>query len=316
MSERGRPFVTIGLCTYNRADTYLPAALQSAADQIYPHLEIVVADNNSTDGTRDVVMGFSDPRIRYLRQEENIGPVNNYNSCLAQARGDYFLLLHDDDLIDPDMVAACMDAVGTDTSVGLIRTGTRVIDGIGRIIGEKTNDAVGLSTTDFFRAWFDNKTPIYLCSTIHNASRLKELGGFRSRKNLYPDTAVALQLAGRFGRVDVPEVRASFRIHGSNSGDAARLDDWCEDALYLLDVMCELVPDDAPLIRREGLNYFSKRNYVRAGAIGSFSEWGRACWQIYRRFDYAYSPWRHFSLTRMKRLSELMQATRSRLAMT
>ncbi len=133
MADESMPLVTVGICTYNRADGFFPAALRSALDQTYPELEIVVSNNHSTDHTEEVVKDFDDPRIRYAKQKENIGPGNNFNACLAEARGEYFLLLHDDDLIDPDMVEVCMEAAGGDTSVGVIRTGTRVIDGSGEI---------------------------------------------------------------------------------------------------------------------------------------------------------------------------------------
>ena len=113
-----RPLVTIGISTYNRAGGYLRDALQSAVHQTYPALEIVVSDNCSTDDTEAVVRSFADPRIRYIRQAVNIGANNNFNFCIRQARGVYFLLLHDDDLIDEDLVETCVDALRGDTSVG------------------------------------------------------------------------------------------------------------------------------------------------------------------------------------------------------
>ncbi len=54
---------------------------------------------------------MADERVRYVRHEENIGPNNNFNACLKLARGTYFLLLHDDDRLDPDFAAYCMDAL-------------------------------------------------------------------------------------------------------------------------------------------------------------------------------------------------------------
>jgi len=67
----------------------------------YPDLEILVSDNCSTDDTERVVRSFGDPRVRYVRHPENIGANNNFNYCIKEARGVYFLLFHDDDMIDP-----------------------------------------------------------------------------------------------------------------------------------------------------------------------------------------------------------------------
>ena len=107
MIEDNSLSVTVGIPTYNRADSYLKNALKSALAQRYENFEIVVSDNCSKDHTQALVEQMDDGRIRYFRQEKNIPANDNFNFCLQQARGDYFLLLHDDDLIDPDFVAAC-----------------------------------------------------------------------------------------------------------------------------------------------------------------------------------------------------------------
>ena len=87
------PLVTIAIPTYNRADAYLEQALKSAVGQTYTNLEIIVADNCSIDHTETVVKKFSDQRIRYVRHKKNIGANNNFNYCVKQANGIYFLLL-------------------------------------------------------------------------------------------------------------------------------------------------------------------------------------------------------------------------------
>jgi glycosyltransferase involved in cell wall biosynthesis len=96
--------VTIGIPTYNRANKTLPSTINSSLNQDYPNIEIIVSDNCSPDNTEAIVRSFNDERIKYIRQKTNVGPNNNYNACLNAAKGDYFLLLRDDDLIDEDFV--------------------------------------------------------------------------------------------------------------------------------------------------------------------------------------------------------------------
>jgi glycosyltransferase involved in cell wall biosynthesis len=287
-----QPLVTIGISTYNRADGYLREALGSALAQTYPNLEIVVSDNCSTDRTEELVQGFADPRIRYFRQPRNIGANNNFNFCLQEARGEYFLLLHDDDRVDADFVASCIDALqGTQgAAVGMVRTGTRVIDDHGQVQSERTNEAAGLSARDFILAWFNARTSLYLCSTLFHAERLRGVGGFQSRTHLYQDVVAEVILAARYSRVDVPQVKASFRRHGQNGGSAARIADWCEDSLYLVGVMCRELPQDCERLRREGLRYFSRQNYIRASRIPSLQERLRAYGVVFRMLEYSYSP--------------------------
>lgn len=286
-----QPFVTIAIPTYNRGDSYLKDALKSATSQNYQHLEIIVSNNCSEDNTEDVVKSFSDPRIRYFRQSTNVGMTKNLMFCLGQAKGDYFLLLNDDDLIDSDFVDICMKAADYSADFGVILTGARVINQDGSVHHENINEAQGLSTSDFFLAWFEHRVPFYDCTTLYNTKRLREIGGFCSKKGLYDDNVALVILAARFGRVDVRDVKASFRRHPDNFGTtSAKIADWCEDSLYLLDVMCDLVPENQEIVRRRGMVYFSIQNYVRCDRVEFLAKRLYAYWIVYKLFKYCYSP--------------------------
>jgi len=300
MTDQTRPLVSIGICTYNRADSYLRNALQSAVDQTYPNLEIVVSDNCSVDHTEELVRSFDDPRIRYFKQERNLGVNGNFNFALQEARGAYFLLLHDDDLIDPDFCATCMDAAGDRTDYGILRTGIRIIDADGNTVGERPNDAEGLPPVEFFLAWFAEKTALYLPNTLYNTERLKALGGFQSKTELFQDVVASVRLATRYGRVDVRDIKASFRRHGSNSGAAQAVERWLEDSLHVLDVMCEEMPESEVRLRKEGLPYFTLINYRHTRSITSPIERTKMYWWVYQRCGYRYSPIR-FILPRLVR---------------
>ena len=104
------PTVTIGMPTYNRADRFLRPARARAQAQTWQELEVVVPDNCPEDNTKIIFSSYSDPRRRYVRQERIIGANAIFNYCLKHARGDYFLLYHDDDVADPDRVSICKKA--------------------------------------------------------------------------------------------------------------------------------------------------------------------------------------------------------------
>lgn len=309
MTDTTFPLVTIAIPTFNRANGYLRNAMECALNQTYRHIEIIVSDNCSSDNTGEIVSSYRDPRIRYFRHDVNIGANNNFNFCLEKAQGAYFLLLHDDDAIDPDLIEVCMQKAGYRTDIGLILTGTRVIDGEGSIKNESQNLVGQAPLEDLFFSWFAGKTPLYLCSSLFNTMRLREIGGFRSRTNLYQDVAAEFQLAARYGRLDVPDVKASFRRHTNNMGSAARVFDWCEDSLYLLEMMCDLVPSGKDRIRKDGLVYFCRKNYRLASAIRSPLRRLITYARIYGKFDFRYSP---FSFILSRRGSRLKRFLRKR----
>jgi glycosyltransferase involved in cell wall biosynthesis len=284
------PLVTIGIPTYNRANRYLKQALQSAVDQTYPNIEIIVSDNCSTDNTEMVVKSFADSRIRYFKHTTNIGAAKNFNYCLEQARGVYFLMLHDDDLIDPDFVEICIQRANSRNDIGIIRTGTREIDSQGKVLHETKNMVGDLSTAEFFRGWFAYKTSFYLCSTLYHTQGLREIGGFQSKQQLLQDGMTIAQLAAKYGRVDVEEVKASFRKHEGELTFAARVGDWCEDFLSLLDLMIKLVPESEDPIRVEGTRFFAKLCYNRAKAIKSPLQRLKAYFIVYHKFNYRHLP--------------------------
>jgi len=290
MNNRYDPRVTIGIPTYNRADDYLKQTLTSALNQTYQNIEIIVADNCSTDNTEKYVNSINESRIRYFRQNKNIRANDNFNFCLEHAKGDYFLLLHDDDLIDEDFVEVCMEAANYKTEIGIIRTGMRRIDAYGQVIGENTNLAKGLSTTDFFLAWFSGTTPMHLCCNLFNKKRLSEIGGFRSEHELFQDVIAEVKLAAIFGRVDVKDIKASFRMHPSQNTSAVKIKGWCKDSLELLDIMCELVQEKKLLVKNQGIRFFINHNYNIASSIKSPLNRLIAFFTIYKMFDYQYFP--------------------------
>ncbi|HWO40417.1 MAG TPA: glycosyltransferase [Candidatus Eisenbacteria bacterium] len=280
--------MTIAIPTYNRAATFLPLALKSALAQTYDRIEVLVADNASTDTTEQLVRGWSDPRLTYHRHARNVGPEENYNYCLNHASGDYFLLLHDDDLIDVDFVAACIEAAHYASTAALVRTGIRIIDEHGRVLRHARNEVRDDgSLADFFRAWFSGKTRWYLANTLFNTRRLKQTGGFHSPYRLAQDGFAIARLAP-FGRAEVAEIKASFRLHRNEQTFARPVApvQWGLEWLRLLDFMCELVPaEEAPLLRREGARFFAKLTYHRAAST-LHSPWQRlmAYYEIFQLF--------------------------------
>jgi len=285
-----QPLVTIAIPTYNRADRYLPEALKSAVRQTYSNIEIIVSDNCSTDNTESVVKSFNDKRIRFVRHLKNMGSYNNSNFCLEQANGAYFLLLFDDDQIDHDFVEACINAIQDEESVGVILTGAREIDAEGNILYECPNQGEGLSIDELFLAWFDGKVPLYLCSTLYNTKRLREIGGLHSRTYMYEDVIAEFKLAKLFGRKIVFDVKASYRRHSHNMGSSVSVRDWCEDSLYLLEIMCDLASKRKDFIRSKGMKHFCKRNYRRAAGLKSPVNRFFTYLFVFKTFEYKLFP--------------------------
>ncbi len=132
------PLVSVIIPTYNRPD-YLREAIQSALGQSYPHMEILVRDNASTDETRKVVQSFSDPRIRYHRHPENVGPTENVIGGCREARGDYVAHLHDDDAWEPDFLEKLVPPLEQNSGAAIAFCDHYIIDANGVIDPARTH---------------------------------------------------------------------------------------------------------------------------------------------------------------------------------
>lgn len=73
-------------------------------------------------------------------------------------------------------------------------------------------------------------------------------------------------------------------------GSIAGIKDWCEDCIYLLDIMCTLMAEKEPQIRDKGLRYFARKNYKLASMIKSPIGRFKAYHMINRTFSYCLSP--------------------------
>jgi glycosyltransferase involved in cell wall biosynthesis len=109
----GLPAVSVCVPTYNGGEP-LRRAIESVLTQTWSDFELVVIDDCSTDRTADIVRGFDDRRLRYVRNSRNLGPQGNWNRCLEEARGRYFKLLPHDDVLHPECLGRQLQVLEAD----------------------------------------------------------------------------------------------------------------------------------------------------------------------------------------------------------
>ncbi len=102
------PLASILINTYND-ERYIKEALDSALAQTYKNIEVIVLDDSSTDRTTEIVKGYKDARLRYLRAPTHVGLVEGRNLLLRAAKGEYLTYLDADDIYLPAKVAEEVD---------------------------------------------------------------------------------------------------------------------------------------------------------------------------------------------------------------
>ncbi|WP_374686562.1 glycosyltransferase family 2 protein [Promineifilum sp.] len=129
------PRVSIGMPVYN-GQNFIVETLESLLAQSYTDFELIICDNASTDGTEAICHDYAtrDPRIRYHRNETNIGAPANYNLCFELARGEYFKWAAHDDLCAPTFLERCVEVLDRDPHVVLAYTQAKAIDDKGKVV--------------------------------------------------------------------------------------------------------------------------------------------------------------------------------------
>ncbi len=110
--------VSVTIVTYN-SGRFIKRCLESVLAQGYRHKEVIVVDNNSTDGTQAILEQYED-RCRVVINERNVGFAAAQNQAIALARGDWVLALNPDVLLTPSFMEALLEAGHLDANAGTV----------------------------------------------------------------------------------------------------------------------------------------------------------------------------------------------------
>ncbi len=219
------PLLTVAIPTYNRA-SWLPRALGSVLACSRPDLEVLVSDNASTDGTgalRQQQPCFADPRLRWSTQATNLGMAPNWQFLLDQARGTWFLLLSDDDMILPEALARVLDALPS-VAGEVVVTGLIVENHITSREHVRASPAGTFPGRDFIIGAMTGEHFTLPSAMLLKTQALRAAGGYAPRPYRLAVDAAAWFTIAATGQVAVlPEVLCRYAVQPSSltSSDSA-----------------------------------------------------------------------------------------------
>jgi len=128
-----QPRVSIGMPIYNE-EKFLRTALDSLLAQDYADFELIISDNASEDATQQICLEYAtrDARVRYYRNETNLGPFENFNRVFRLSSGEYFMWAAGHDLWAPTFISRCVGVLEKDPSVVLCYPRMQFIDATGQ----------------------------------------------------------------------------------------------------------------------------------------------------------------------------------------
>jgi glycosyltransferase involved in cell wall biosynthesis len=220
-SEAG-PLVTIGLPVFN-GERHLREALESLLTQDYRNIELLISDNGSTDGTREICLQASqrDERVRYLRLERSVLVVENFNRLPPLGRGRYFMWAAHDDVRERTFVSSLVGALEAEPDAVLAFSRFDNIDERGRTVRRYAEDwRQSFSASRFRQFWLlalADEGATQKANHIYGVMRRADLvaiGGMAHSNVEYSgeDVVTLLRLLSRGRFTVVDEVLFHYRV--------------------------------------------------------------------------------------------------------
>lgn len=208
------PLFTIAIPAYKKK--YLSIAIDSVLAQTVSNFELVVVNDCSPENIDEVLEQYHDDRIRYFKNPINLGResiVLNWNKCLEYARGTYFTLLCDDDIMDSQFLQKMYTMFEKYTQSDIVRCQTNYFSSIENVFFGNTaewNEYEDFET--YLTAKLKGKRKHTISEFLIRTSVLNEVGGYISFPvGYYSDDASVLRLASHNGMISYNEPLITFR---------------------------------------------------------------------------------------------------------
>jgi glycosyltransferase involved in cell wall biosynthesis len=203
--------VSIVLPTYNGA-RYIAESIQSCLDQTYPHWELIVVDDASTDHTPCLVADFAaqDSRIRLIRHAENKKLPGALNTGFAQATGQYLTWTSDDNSYRPEALDVMVDFLNRHPDVGIVYADYSIVDEMGHVL-RRVHVANPNRLTD--------KACVDVCF-MYRRTVYETIGGYDETLFLVEDYDYWLRASTRFRLQPLHRDLYLYRRHGGSLTDS------------------------------------------------------------------------------------------------
>ena len=277
------PLVSVVVPSFNHA-RFVERALRSVFEQSYRHIELVVIDDGSHDGSPELIESVlrQSPFPQRLVARANRGATTTLNEGIAVAHGSHIQFLNSDDWFAPDRVERMVAAIaGTDSAWGF--SSVEVVDAEGRLLDPLRNRAAwdlhGMLGNVPFRetvgsGFITGNVGVSSGNLFFSRALLDQLGGFREYRYNH-DWDICLRALVWSEPVFVPERLYTYRLHAGNtiaeSADRARAEARIVCAQYM-DRACGGSPPDNPFAPTRATWGQLFTNMVLSGGMGGLLE--------------------------------------------
>ncbi|WP_114751774.1 glycosyltransferase [Pleomorphovibrio marinus] len=241
-----RPIWSVMIPTYNCA-YFLKETLESVINQYQgpEKMEIWVVDDHSThDNPLDVISGLGNGIIKFFRQEQNVGQLKNFETCLNLAKGKIIHLLHGDDFVHPGFYEKLGKPLLHDDSIGAVFCRHEFVDENSKLLFRSKQLASQQGVLPEFLSTIASKQVIQTPSIIVKREIYEKIGGFNFTLKGCEDWEMWIRIASHGYKFHYePQILASYRLREtSNSGSSHRTGRFVDDVLECMKIYLRYLP--------------------------------------------------------------------------
>lgn len=205
------PLVSVVMANYNNA-RFLPEAIESVLAQTYRNFEFFIVDDGSEDDSNEIIKKYQsrDSRIRYIRNEKNLGQSQTRNKALEQTNGTFIAIVDSDDICLPNRFEEQIKYMEANRDVGVLGTAYAIINKKGEQISKRLVDDPDIIARNG-RVLVHNPT----CMT--RRAVFEKYGNFNSRFDYAEDAELYFRWYGQGVRfANINQYLYQYRVHGNN----------------------------------------------------------------------------------------------------
>ena len=215
MASKSNPQVTVLMSVYN-GQKYLREAIDSILNQTFKDFEFLIIDDGSTDSSAEIIRSYTDPRIRLIRNEKNIGLTRSLNKGLKLAKGEYIARMDADDISLPERFEKQVRFLDENKNVAVISSSVILVDSCGR---EVERWMLATDSDEIKRFFLRDQNQIAHPFSMYRKKCVEKVGMYREEFEAAQDFDLWMRMIEQYDIANIREPLGRYRV-GNNSGSA------------------------------------------------------------------------------------------------
>jgi glycosyltransferase involved in cell wall biosynthesis len=209
---------SIGIPAYKSRD--LKECIDSILAQTYKDFELIIVNDCSPDPIDDIITQYNDSRIRYYKNEKNFGAVHvvdNWNKCLSFAERDYFILMGDDDKMEPNYLNRFINLINNYPELNVFHCRSIIIDKSSMPVRLTPINPCYEDIYDYIINCLEGKREQFVSDFVYRTSALRDKGGYyKLPLGWCSDYLTSFVLSENKGIAHTNELLFNYRTHNVN----------------------------------------------------------------------------------------------------